>query len=221
VRDLRYRFSAVEDLLRGWRGSPYHQAQERHCEAAPARTPLPPQSFRTSSHVKKKTFGKKRLKVSGAEQLAAERERFLIVYADHQLSLLAIRSPDAQLLRCRSYHEARQATPRSNRTLRNSSSSNALNWRIFRKELRASEEQGLSCLSFSKDIHAGVIRIVPLSAATFVHARRIARTQTGHLGTRALDVLHVASALALRAGSFYTFDKNQARLATALGLRIP
>jgi predicted nucleic acid-binding protein len=97
---------------------------------------------------------------------------------------------------------------------------NALNWRIFRKELRASEEQAV-LLSFSKDIHAGVIRIVPLSAATFVHARRIARTQTGHLGTRALDVLHVASALTLRAGSFCTFDKNQARLATALGLRIP
>jgi predicted nucleic acid-binding protein len=97
---------------------------------------------------------------------------------------------------------------------------NALNWRIFRKELRASEEQAV-LLSFSKDVHAGVIRIVPISAATFAHARRIARTQTRHLGTRSLDVLHVASALTLRAGSFCTFDKNQARLAAALGLRVP
>ena len=97
---------------------------------------------------------------------------------------------------------------------------NALNWRIFRKELRASEEQAV-LLSFSKDVHAGVIRVVPISAATFAHARRIARTQTRLLGTRALDVLHVASALALRADSFCTFDKNQARLAAALGLRIP
>jgi len=97
---------------------------------------------------------------------------------------------------------------------------NALNWRIFRKELRASEEQAV-LLSFSKDVHAGVIRVVPISAATFAHARRIARTQTRLLGTRALDVLHVASALALRADSFCTFDKNQARLASALGLRIP
>ena len=97
---------------------------------------------------------------------------------------------------------------------------NALNGRIFRKELRASQEQAI-LLSLSKDVHAGVIRVVPLSAATFAHARRMARTQTRLLGTRALDVLHVASALALRADSFCTFDKNQARLAAALGLRIP
>lgn len=97
---------------------------------------------------------------------------------------------------------------------------NALNGRIFRKELRASEEQAV-LLSFSRDIQAGVIRIVPISAATFAHARRIARTQTRLLGTRALDILHVASALTLRAGSFCTFDKNQARLAAALGLRSP
>jgi predicted nucleic acid-binding protein len=98
--------------------------------------------------------------------------------------------------------------------------SNALNWRIFQKELRASEEQAV-LLSLSKDVRDGLIRIVPISAATFAHARRIARTQTRLLDTRSLDVLHVASALALRAGSFCTFDKNQARLAGALGLRVP
>jgi len=97
---------------------------------------------------------------------------------------------------------------------------NALNWRIFRKELRASEVQAV-LLSFSMDVHDGLIRIVPISAATFAHARRIARTQTRVLGTRALDVLHVASALALRASSFCTFDKNQAKLAAAVGLRVP
>lgn len=95
---------------------------------------------------------------------------------------------------------------------------NALNGRIFRKELRAFEEQAV-LLAFSRDIHAGAIRIVPISASTFASARRIARTHTRLLGTRALDVLHVASALTLRANSFCTFDKNQARLAAALALR--
>lgn len=97
---------------------------------------------------------------------------------------------------------------------------NALNWRIFRKQLRASEVQAV-LLSFSTDVHDGLIRMLPISAATFGHARRIAGTQTRLLGTRALDVLHVASAVALRASLFCTFDKNQARLASALGLRIP
>lgn len=96
---------------------------------------------------------------------------------------------------------------------------NALNGRIFRKEMRASEEQAV-LLSFSKDVQAAVLRIVPLSATAFAHARRIARTQTRLFGTRALDVLHVASALALRATTFCTFDKNQARLASALRLRL-
>ena len=96
---------------------------------------------------------------------------------------------------------------------------NALNGRIFRKEMRASEEQAVLLL-FSRDVQAGVIRIVPLSAAAFAHARRIARTHTRLLGTRALDVLHVASAVALRANAFCTFDKNQARLASALRLRV-
>jgi predicted nucleic acid-binding protein len=96
----------------------------------------------------------------------------------------------------------------------------ALNWRIFRRELLASEERAV-LLAFSKDVQAGLIRIAPISAATFAHARRIARTQTRLLGTRALDVLHVASAISLRADSFWTLDKKQARLAIAVGLTIP
>jgi predicted nucleic acid-binding protein len=65
-----------------------------------------------------------------------------------------------------------------------------------------------------------VIRIAPISGATFAHAQRIARTQSRLLGTRALDVLHVASALALRARSFCTFDARQAKLAAAEGLLV-
>jgi predicted nucleic acid-binding protein len=96
---------------------------------------------------------------------------------------------------------------------------NALNLCIFRKELRTSEEQAV-LLAFSKDVQDGVMRIAPISAATFAHARRIAKTETRLHGTRALHVLHVGAALAFRAGSFCTFDKNQAKLAIALGLRV-
>ena len=40
------------------------------------------------------------------------------------------------------------------------------------------------------------------------------------MGTRTLDVLHVASALVLSATEFYTFDRNQSRLAAMEGLRV-
>jgi predicted nucleic acid-binding protein len=142
----------------------------------------------------------------------------LIVYADTSF-LFSLYVPDANSLAAATTMK-RIKPPLLATDFAEFELTNALNGRIFREELRASQEQAV-LLSFSKDVQAGVIRIVPISAATFAHARRIARTQTRLLGTRALDVLHVASAFTLRAGSFCTFDKNQARLAAALGLRVP
>jgi predicted nucleic acid-binding protein len=39
-------------------------------------------------------------------------------------------------------------------------------------------------------------------------------------GHRTLDVLHVATALHLKAREFLTFDGNQAELAKAVGLKV-
>jgi predicted nucleic acid-binding protein len=142
----------------------------------------------------------------------------LIVYADTSF-LFSLFAPDANSSSAASIMK-RIRPPLLTTDFAEFEFTNALNLRVFRKELRASEEQAV-LLSFSRDVHAGVIRIMPISAATFAHARRIARTQTRLLGSRALDVLHVASALTLRASSFCTFDKNQARLVAALGLRAP
>ena len=49
---------------------------------------------------------------------------------------------------------------------------------------------------------------------------RLAREHTAALGTRSLDVLHVAAALALRERNFVTGDDRQAKLAAAVGLRV-
>jgi len=47
----------------------------------------------------------------------------------------------------------------------------------------------------------------------------LARRYGPKLGTRTLDSLHVASALELKAGQFWTFDERQAKLAKAVGLK--
>ena len=75
VRDLRYRFSAVEDLLR--HGEAIHITKRKRVIARllPPE-PVAPAAFPDFLARLKKIFGKKRMKVSGAEQLAAERERF-------------------------------------------------------------------------------------------------------------------------------------------------
>jgi len=43
---------------------------------------------------------------------------------------------------------------------------------------------------------------------------------TAALGTRTLDVLHVASAVTLEATHFVSYDRRQVALATAAGLRV-
>jgi predicted nucleic acid-binding protein len=97
---------------------------------------------------------------------------------------------------------------------------NAIGLRLFRKELRPAEEKKVYGL-FREDIEQGVVQIIPLPAAAYQQAEQIARTHTPLLGTRTLDVLHVAAALVLKANAFYTFDQKQAGLAIAVGLRVP
>src|SRR5260370_16897624 len=90
---------------------------------------------------------------------------------------------------------------------------NAVGLRLFRKELRPAEAMKVHAL-FREDIEQGVVLIVPLPAAAYQRADQIARTRTPLLGTRTLDVLHVARALFLKSYPFYTPDKNQPSPAT-------
>jgi len=55
--------------------------------------------------------------------------------------------------------------------------------------------------------------------AVLDQAAELSRQYTPTLGTRSLDVLHVASALALGMRQFVTYDERQARLAEACGLK--
>lgn len=75
VRDLRYRFSAVEDHLRDGEEIQITKRKRVIARLLPPEAAAPA-TFPDFLARQKKTFGKKRLKVSGAEQLAAERERF-------------------------------------------------------------------------------------------------------------------------------------------------
>jgi hypothetical protein len=55
---------------------------------------------------------------------------------------------------------------------------------------------------------------------TFERAEELSRTHTAQLGTRALDVLHVASAVVLGSRTLVTYDLRQAALGRAVGLRV-
>lgn len=95
---------------------------------------------------------------------------------------------------------------------------NSLALRVFRKEL-ASPLTASALAHFRQDTLAGVLRIVPLPLAVFEKAAHLSQKYSAHLGTRTVDLLHVAAALTLHARRFYTFDHAQAKLARLLGLR--
>ena len=95
---------------------------------------------------------------------------------------------------------------------------NALYLRVFRKELVAAKVKAARAL-FNKDLADGILQLEPLAPAAYERAKLIARKHTPRLGARALDILHVASALTLNAHFFYTFDRNQKVLAKRVGMQ--
>lgn len=94
---------------------------------------------------------------------------------------------------------------------------NALQLRLFRRELPPAKIRA-AYATFREDVAGGILSFIPTSDAIYTEARRISRRWTRTLGTRTLDVIHVASALVLRADAFHTFDERQRKLARAVKL---
>lgn len=97
---------------------------------------------------------------------------------------------------------------------------NAWHLKVFRKEIKtavlARARQDLQA-----NIDAG-IWILPAYdlGDVFRRAEALSSLHTPKLGTRSLDILHVAAAQELSAGSFVTGDGRQAKLARACRLRV-
>lgn len=95
---------------------------------------------------------------------------------------------------------------------------NALELCVFRKEITAAQARS-SRNDFEGDIRDGIFRLSPLTDPAYARARQLSLQTTGRLGTKTADLLHIAAALELRAGSFYSFDRQQRKLAQTVGLK--
>ena len=72
------------------------------------------------------------------------------------------------------------------------------------------------------DLQAGIyFTATPALPDVAREALRLSESFTRKLGTRSLDILHVANALVLGINEFLTFDLRQAALAKAAGLKVP
>jgi predicted nucleic acid-binding protein len=75
--------------------------------------------------------------------------------------------------------------------------------------------------SFDEDFATGLYRQADLLwRATLNRAADLSRIHTSQLGTRSLDVLHVASALELGLRTFVSFDARQQELVKVVGLKL-
>lgn len=96
---------------------------------------------------------------------------------------------------------------------------NAIRLAVFRRLMSPAQAATAQSL-WRRDLAAGVYRRAGLPPRAFADAERLAARYTPTLGTRTLDMLHVACARSLKATLFITFDRRQAALARAVGLTV-
>jgi len=97
---------------------------------------------------------------------------------------------------------------------------NALRLCVYRRQITAAQRE-LALHDLGNDKAAGVLHSVPLDwPKALKHAEALGRRHTEVLGARGMDILHVASALALKARCFVTFDERQHELAQRAGLDV-
>ncbi len=97
---------------------------------------------------------------------------------------------------------------------------NALHGKVFRHELTEAERD--QCLAdFVADINGGFwVRCSPNPVRLRTLLNVLAKAHTPAIGTRTLDLLHIAAALELQADAFLSFDDRQRRGAAAAGLTV-
>ena len=97
---------------------------------------------------------------------------------------------------------------------------NAIRLSVFRKQLPVRVAL-IDLQTIEGDVRTGVLQSTACDwAAVHAQAERISTKYTMKSGHRAMDILHVAVAISLESTNFLTFDRNQAMLATAEGLKV-
>ena len=97
---------------------------------------------------------------------------------------------------------------------------NAIRLCVFRRQITSGQREK-SLYEVERDAYEGFLYPVPLDwPKTFKHAEVLGRSFTESIGARGMDILHVGSALALKARQFATFDDRQASLAKSAGLEL-
>ena len=97
---------------------------------------------------------------------------------------------------------------------------NAFNRAVQRRRITAAERDAL-WQDVEADIASGFLAPTPVASDELhTKARQLSDRHTPTLGTRSLDLLHIAAALVLEAREFFSFDDRQRKAAASEGLKV-
>lgn len=140
-------------------------------------------------------------------------------YADTGF-LCSLYAPDAHSERAIARMD-KQKTPVHFSWLNHVEFRNALRLRVLRKEITAAQRDA-SLNHLRADQMAGYFQTAdPPHLSVILETERLSATYSERLGTRSLDILHVAIAIALGSKRFLSFDPRQLKLARSAGLETP
>jgi predicted nucleic acid-binding protein len=98
--------------------------------------------------------------------------------------------------------------------------SNAIQLKQFRAEISA-EKVSIVISKFDEHEKKGIFYRPQINwPDTLSQAIDLSKKHSKSLGTRSLDIIHVASALKIKADRFLTLDERQSELASVAGLKI-
>lgn len=97
---------------------------------------------------------------------------------------------------------------------------NAIRLKRFRGEITPRQEAG-ALNAFQTDVDARrLVRPEYDLGAVFIRGAALSAKYSGMIGTRSMDILHVAAALEAGCREFVSFDERQRKLAAGEGLKI-
>jgi predicted nucleic acid-binding protein len=142
----------------------------------------------------------------------------MVIYVDTSV-LFSLYVPDANSARADAWRQANPA-PIEFHGFHRIELRNAMSLAVFQQRLTLAEAQA-AWTQVQEDLKAGVLVSKPdLWGKTVQEAEALATHHTPTTGSRSLDVLHVAAALASGATEFCTFDARQAKLVSLAGMLV-
>jgi len=97
---------------------------------------------------------------------------------------------------------------------------NAFRLAVFRNEITPDECRDALAI-IEANFRTGALVEAPVAwAEVYAEAEALSAAHTEKLGTRAFDLLHVATAVVLGAKDFFTFDTRQKALAVKAGMTV-